>query len=339
MPESTKDLVTIPANTTFNYTGAIATGTYVRGRLTYGAAHDTGVFTTKLEGGATLNSQGTVRFSTYTYTPGSPTVSNASEYRFSVNLTGTVFDCGLSGGTAWKCTIPSCNITGGTGGNSIYVYSNDTEVCCDPLYIYDAGVARIEEDTEVFINGNCTGGTGGFCSPCDDFVAATYAGSDYHLYNPYYICNDLGTANITFNWVALDRPNRFSLYDSTGLIVTSGWVGSASYPGPWGASLSTPNSGTLGTPYTSDMYLRVEAGPADPTSPISDAWQGTFICSTSCFQYFNNQSYNWVGDWQDCNGLWYYAQTIPPFSSVCARVGTPFTISGMDLTQEFSCIS
>jgi hypothetical protein len=337
MPESTKDISTIPANTPFNYTGAIATGTYVKGTLVYGASHDTGVFTTKLEGGATLNSQSTVKFSTYTYAPASPS-TGGTEYRFSVNLTGTIYDCGLSGGTAWKCTTPSCNITGGTGGNSVYVYDNDLEVCCDPLYIYDQGVARIDEDTEVFLNGNCTGATG-VCYECNDFVSGTYAGSDYHIYENYFICNDLAAGTIQFNWVALDRPNRFSLYNSSGLITTSGWVGSATYPGPWGASLSTPNSGTLGSPYTNDMYLLVEAGPADPTSPISDTWQGTFVCANSCFQYFNYQSFDWVGDWEDCDGINHSAETIPAYGSVCAVYNTPFTISGTDLTQSFSCSS
>jgi len=336
MPESTKDLVTITANTPFNYTGPISPGTYVKGTLVYGASHDTGVFTTKVEGGSIINSQNTVRFSTYTYAPASPSTGGA-EYRFSVNLTGTIFDCGLSGGTAWKCTTPSCNITGGTGGNSIYVYANDLEVCCDPLYIYDAGFARIEADTQVFINGNCTGGTGGFCYVCDDFISGSYAGNDYHIYENYFICDDLGAGTIQFNWTVLDRPNRFSLYDSTGLITTSGWAGSATYPGPWGASLSTANSGTLGSPYTNSMYLLVEAGPADPTSPITDAWQGSFVCANSCFQYFNYQPFDWTGDWEDCDGINHSAETIPAYGSVCAIYGTPFTISGTDLTQTFSC--
>jgi hypothetical protein len=337
MPESTKSLVTIPANTPFNYTGPISPGTYVKGTLVYGASHDTGLFTTKIEGGSTLDSQSTVRFSTYTYTPGSPSTTG-TEYRFSVNLTGTVYDCGLSGGTAWKCTPPSCNITGGTGGNSVYVYTNDLEVCCDPLYIYDQGVARIDTGTEVFLNGNCTGGTG-TCYECNDFLSGSYAGNDYHIYENYFICNDLGAGTIQFNWTALDRPNRFNLYGPSGLLASSGWVGTATYPGPWGASLSTPNSGTLGVPYINGMYLQVEAGPADPTSSISDAWQGTFLCSNSCFQYFNNEPFNWVGDWQDCDGTWHYSETITSYGSVCARFGTPFTISGTNLTQSFSCIS
>ncbi len=338
MPESNKDISTIPANTTFNYTGAVATGTYVRGRLTYGASHDTGVFTTKVEGGATINSQNTVRFSTYTYTPATPT-TGGTEYRFSVNLTGTVVDCSLTGGTAWKCTPPSCNITGGTGGNSVYVYDNNIEVCCDPLYIYDAGVARIDSETEVFLNGNCTGGTGeGFCYECNDFVTNSYSGNDFHIYEQVDICDGLDTSTIQFNYFALDRPNRFNLYNSSGLVTTSGWVGYANYPGPWGASLSTPNSGTIGAPYTSGMYLIVEAGPADPISPISDTWDGQFVCSTSCFQYLNENAFNWIGDYQDCNGTWYYATTVAPGASVCARSGSVFNISGA-LTQTYSCIS
>jgi hypothetical protein len=337
-PESSKNISTIPANTTFNYTGAVATGTYVRGRLIYGAAHDTGNFTTKIESGSVLNSQNTVRFSTYTYTPTSPT-TGGNEYRFSVNLTGTIYDCGLTGGTAWKCTPPSCNITGGTGGNSVYVWDNNTEVCCDPLYIYDSGIGRIEYDTEVFINGNCTGGTGGVCYGCEEFLTDSYSGSDFYVYPDYEICDDLGISTLTISWNSIDRPNRFSLYNNSGLLATSGWVGFASYPGPWGASLSTPSSGTFGTIYTNGMYLRVEAGPADPSSPISDTWSTQVICSSTCFQYENTSGFNWVGDYQDCNGTWYYATTVADGNSVCAIAGSVFTLSGLDLTQTYSCIS
>jgi hypothetical protein len=337
MPESTKDLSTIPAGTTFNYTGAVATGTFVRGTLVYGAAHDTGNFTTKIEGGATLNSQNTVRFSTYSYTPGSPT-TGGNEYRFSVNLTGTIYDCGLSGGTAWKCTTPSCNITGGTGGNSIYVYDYDIEVCCDPLYIYDAGFARIEADTEVFVNGNCTGPTGS-CYVCDDYLTGSYSGNTYHQYEPYYICDDLTTTTITFNWFSYDRPNRFNIYGPFGLVATSGWVGYANYPGPWGSSLSTPSSGSIGAPYSNNMYILVEAGPADLSAPISDTWEGSIVCSTTCFQYLNDSPTTWTGDYQDCNGNWYYAVSILPGASVCAVSGSVFTLFGTPLLQTYSCIS
>jgi len=336
MPESTKDLSTIPAGTTFSYTGAVATGAYVRGRLVYGAAHDTGNFSTKIEGGSTINSQNTVRFSTYTYTPATPT-TGGTEYRFSVNLTGTVYDCALTGGTAWKCTPPSCNITGGTGGNSVYVYDANTEVCCDPLYIYDAGFARIDNDTEVFLNGNCTGATG-TCYECNDFVTNSYAGNDFHIYDPVQICNGLATSTIQFNWFALDRPNRFSIYDNSGLVTTSGWVGYANYPGPWGLSLSTPSSGTIGAPYTSDMYLQVEAGPASPTTPISDTWDGQFVCSDSCLQYENQLGYTWTGDYQACDGTWYYSTSVLSGNSVCAVVGSVFNITGT-LTPTYSCIS
>ena len=259
------------------------------------------------------------------------------EYRFSVNLTGTIYDCALTGGTAWKCTPPSCNITGGTGGNSVYVYDTNTEVCCDPLYVYDAGFARIDNDTEVFLNGNCTGATG-TCYECNDFVSNSYAGSDYHQYDPVQICNGLSTTTIEFYWYSIDRPNRFNLYDNTGLISTSGWVGFANYPGPWGSSLSTPSSGTIGALYTSDMYLLVEAGPADLSNPISDTWNGNFVCSNSCFQYLNEMGFNWVGDYQDCDGTWYYGAIVTPGNQVCAVAGSIFNISGT-LTQTYSCQS
>ncbi|MFZ9876125.1 MAG: hypothetical protein ACO3EY_03600 [Candidatus Nanopelagicales bacterium] len=334
MPESTKDLSTISAGTTFNYTGAVATGTFVRGTLVYGASHDTGVFTTKIEGGSTLNSQNTVKFSTYSYTPVNST-TGGREFRFSVNLTGPIYNCALTGGTAWKCTTPECNIT---GGNSVYVWDTNTEVCCDPLYIYENGTGSVYNNTEVFINGNCTGATG-TCYICNDYLTDSYSGSDYHLYDPYYICEDLSTTTVSFNWFVYDRPNRFNLYNAFGLVATSGWVGYANYPGPWGASLSTPSSGVIGAPYSAGMYITVEAGNANPANPISDSWEGTISCSNTCYQYINYDFGTWVGDYQDCEGTWYYGANIGPGASVCAVYGSVYTIFGMPLTQTYSCNS
>jgi hypothetical protein len=96
------------------------------------------------------------------------------------------------------------------------------------------------------------------------------------------IVSSLSDECFTFNWFVVDRPNRFSVYDSTGLIWTSGWVGSASYSGPWGASLSTPGSGissVLTFLSTSGRYVSVEYGPADLSNPLTDVAEWSLSCS------------------------------------------------------------
>jgi hypothetical protein len=95
---------------------------------------------------------------------------------------------------------------------------------------------------------------------------------------------------IGFAWSVVDRPNRFTVYDSTGIRWTSGfpgtngWVGQANYPGPWGLSLSTPLLGSTNICFlsTSGRYVLVETGNASPTSPISDSFNYTITCIGNC---------------------------------------------------------
>jgi len=337
MYEYSKDISTIATGATFNYTGPIAPNTFLRGSLTYGAAHTTGTFRTSIEQtNTTLNIQNTVRFGNYTYAPINASVTGA-ENRFSVNLTGAVYDCALTGGVAWKCVTPSCIID---NTNSVYVIDNDFTACCDPLFVDNDGYGFVQNGT-LFIDGNCTGPEPPPCNACGQFINGSYNGEDYHQYAEYYICDGETSTQITAQYEVFDRPNRFTWYDNSGFISTSGWKGFASYPGPWGASLSTPTSGTLSTVYNTaqGLYLLVEAGPADPLNPISDSFSVNIVCSTSCFYYTNESFSNWTGDWQDCDGNFHYAETVAPLTSICARSGTPFTISGTDLTQTVSCTS
>jgi len=332
-----KDISAISAQTAFNYTGSAATGTFVKGKLVYGNAHDTGIFaTTIFNTGALLNSQNTVKFTNYEFNPNLPTESGR-EYKFTVNLTGSNLDCGLTGPLAVTCTEPDCIID---ETNSVYNVFNDLEVCCDPLYVTDLGEGFVNDAT-FFVDSSCvTPPPPPVCVGCDEILSDTFSGGSYHAYPPYYICDSLAITNISISWTANDRPNRFTWYDNTGLLSTTGWVGYATYPGPWGASLSTPSTGTLAASYTSgqDMYLLVEAGPADPSAPISDAWTATINCTgVSCYDYENISAFNWQGDYQACDGTWYYAATLFPTQSVCAIEGTPFTLSGSDLQAQTQC--
>jgi hypothetical protein len=273
-----KDLVTISAQTPFNYTGAAATGTFVKGKLVYGNLHDTGTFaTTVYNTGALLDSQSTVKFTNYEFAPNNPTIFGR-EYKFTVNLTGSNLNCGLTGPLAVTCIDESCIID---ETNSIYNVFSDLEVCCDPLTVTDLGFGYVNDAT-FYIDSTCAtppppppG-----CTGCGANLTDTYSGNSYHAYSPITICDGLGVGSISVSWVSNDRPNRFTWYDDSGLLSTTGWVGYATYAGPWGGSLNTPDSGILTAPYTTgqNMYLLVEAGPADPLDPISDSWTGNINC-------------------------------------------------------------
>jgi hypothetical protein len=334
MIQSSKNLATIPALTPFGYTGPVAPGTYVRGVLQYGPNYTTGTFNTTIEQtSALLNTYNTVPGPTYTYTPTSFT-DTGNEYRFSVGLTGSNLDCGITGASAWKCIDPTCIID---GSNSDYVVDYNLTTCCDPLYISTDG-RLVVYDATLLEDANCTTPPT-TCFSCGQYVSGNYSGTDYHAYENYYICDDLDTTEISLAWSVIDRPNRFTIYQDGSLVATTGWVGYANYAGPWGLSLNTPNTGILSTSYLTGLntYVYVEAGPANPSAPTNDAFTFTISCSTSCYAYLNNSGQNWTGDWQDCNGDWHYAEVVPFGNSVCARVGTPFTIYGVDLTIATQC--
>jgi alpha-tubulin suppressor-like RCC1 family protein len=80
------------------------------------------------------------------------------------------------------------------------------------------------------------------------------------------------------------RPNRFNIYDDLGgLIGTTGWLGQANYPGPWGLSLNNTGYGTINFTYTlpRNYELRVDIGNADPILPVTDTWEATVSCDIS----------------------------------------------------------
>ena len=118
----------------------------------------------------------------------------------------------------------------------------------------------------------------------DPTVINGYDGLDFYLY-PNVTVDSSVTTQVYFNWTSYDRPNRFDVYDSVGLRYTTGWVGQATYPGPWGSSLNTATTGSQLFTWlsTSGRYVSVAAGPADPSAPISDTntWNLTCITPTT----------------------------------------------------------
>ena len=119
----------------------------------------------------------------------------------------------------------------------------------------------------------CSGGT----------ISGTYSGNNQYTY-PNQPVSSIVDSYINFSWGSIDRPNRFTVYDSTGLLWTSGWVGFADYAGPWGPSLNTPSTGnsTICFLSPSGRYVLVEAGNASPITPITDAYEYTLTCLGSC---------------------------------------------------------
>jgi hypothetical protein len=117
------------------------------------------------------------------------------------------------------------------------------------------------------------------CVNCGINQYGSYIPSDYYVYPDTNICNAVSSSN-NLQYYAYDRPNRFTLYDSTGYITSSGWVGYADYAGPWGASLNVDPDGIIPFTFASSMgrYMRVEAGPADTEIPISDAYEWVLVC-------------------------------------------------------------
>jgi hypothetical protein len=117
------------------------------------------------------------------------------------------------------------------------------------------------------------------CVDCGINQFGSYSPANYYGYPTASICNAVSSSNVLF-YYAYDRPNRFTLYDSAGFVTSSGWVGYATYAGPWGASNNVDPDGNILFSFNSGTgrHMLVEAGPADPVSPISDAYEWVLVC-------------------------------------------------------------
>ena len=118
---------------------------------------------------------------------------------------------------------------------------------------------------------------------CNDGIMQNgYAGADFYTY-PNESVSTGTTARVLLYWEVYDRPNIISVYDSTGLIYTTGWVGYATYTGPWGPSLNTATSGSIQIQFasTTGRYVKVEAGPANPSNVLTDSYAWSLACITT----------------------------------------------------------
>jgi hypothetical protein len=108
---------------------------------------------------------------------------------------------------------------------------------------------------------------------------------NFYVY-PYIPLDFTGTQNgstITLGYNSVGRINRFYIYNVTdsATAVSSGWAGSANYPGPWGATNNTSSTGTIQFVYNSakTYELRVEVGGADPNNQVNDNWSISMGCT------------------------------------------------------------
>lgn len=103
-------------------------------------------------------------------------------------------------------------------------------------------------------------------SSCGTTISITTSSPAYTNLG-YFDLHVDGVITVNLFWSSYDRPNRFNLYEDGVLIQTTGWKGYAPYPGPWGLSLSTSESGTITfNPVPGKEYkVSIEAGNAGPS--------------------------------------------------------------------------
>jgi hypothetical protein len=121
---------------------------------------------------------------------------------------------------------------------------------------------------------------------CGSFLSGSYYGTGYYSYeyNNFDLIAIPNFSTINISVSSYDVPNRFSVYDvNNNFVASSGWMGYAQYPGPWGMSLNTTQSKTLtfnkGT--INSYTLRVET----VTQYVSDAWEAGINCIARVLDY------------------------------------------------------
>ncbi|RAV98520.1 hypothetical protein [Pseudochryseolinea flava] len=114
---------------------------------------------------------------------------------------------------------------------------------------------------------------------CSGYFYNSYYGTQYYLYPVSTVNITPGSTTISAYCTAYDVPNRFTLRNGAGNnVASSGWIGYANYPGPWGSSLSNGSNITISAPVngSSTFTLEVETVPG---GGLNDAWAASVGCN------------------------------------------------------------
>jgi len=116
--------------------------------------------------------------------------------------------------------------------------------------------------------------------PCGGSFSGNSSTPGYQIYPtvPFELppCESEGVVT-TINVQALDVPNRFRVVEvGGGTVVSSGWLGYTSMPGPWGSSLNGPSSMSLtfSSPNGGPHFLEIET----VVQGQHDAWSAQINC-------------------------------------------------------------
>ncbi len=166
----------------------------------------------------------------------------------------------------------------------ILIYSCSKEQLDSPLTSEKTTIELLHNET---FNDNTNPGSAIIKSEnnlCGDYMSGFYDQGGYHIY-PLQVLDLTCIAEgeiVNVVVTALDVPNRFDVLDGNNLLVSSGWVGFADYPGPWGQNLAVPSPLTISfTKGSSDFYtLRVETVAPLPNQKENqaDEWYAYLDC-------------------------------------------------------------
>jgi hypothetical protein len=163
--------------------------------------------------------------------------------------------------------------------NGYAIQGNNTNVI---INIDSCGLPTTTTTTTVAPITTTTTTTGLPCYSCGQTtVSVSTLDLNQGMYPNRAICSTSDTCFL-FNWNVLGRPNRFRVFDTSGEVWSSGWVGVADYSGPWGQSLNTVTNGTsplLQFTSTEGRYVSIDYGAADPNNPSGDGAEWSLTCS------------------------------------------------------------
>jgi hypothetical protein len=142
---------------------------------------------------------------------------------------------------------------------------------------------------------------------CNQTFSGQYSLSGYHQYPARTIDLSLLPTGCTVN-VNVDCaevPNAFTITDANGVVVaSSGWIGYATYPGQYGASIDKPTrmsmSFTKGAYHIYTLIVQTQTPP--PSAARTDVWTVSLNCNcpvpSSCFDGVKNGNEGGI----DCGG-------------------------------------